>query len=363
MNPSDSAILEPPASPPVAPPPLKKPPRVAAPPQASKPPIPQPEKPPEEEKPLQERVLWSAPGWLVSMVAHLIVLVVLALCVIPPPPEWSGTQISADAALPPETLVEAVEFKLEQFTEAPAVASQAFAAAMDVSSVAVGGESMAAVATEVELGDVDVGGIETSLFGASGTALKESGGPKGEASFFGVKSSGRRFVFVVDSSNSMRNGKFDAAKEELLYAVRRLSPDQFFYVIFFDHDAERMTLTPGGEPDPTAVSATVANIKRLETWLATVKNELRTDPGDAMKFAVEMLPDAIFLLSDGQFTDRGRTERYLAENNVLNDPVDGRKPKVVINTLAFWARDGEPTMKKLAELYRGTYRFVPPNGK
>ena len=57
-------------------------------------------------------------------------------------------------------------------------------------------------------------------------------GPVGSAMFFGTKSKGDRFVFVVDNSSSMKNGKLDTARSELLKTVESLSPKQSFYVIF-----------------------------------------------------------------------------------------------------------------------------------
>src|SRR5262249_44006384 len=87
------------------------------------------------------------------------------------------------------------------------------------------------------------------------------------AQFFGVKAKGRGFVYIVDSSNSMRGGKFDAAKQELMYSLRHLSPDQAFYIIFFDANAERMMLPPDKEPPLLPVLATTPNINRVEQWM------------------------------------------------------------------------------------------------
>jgi hypothetical protein len=145
-----------------------------------------------------------------------------------------------------------------------------------------------------------------------------------------------------------------------MYAIRRLSKDQAFYIIFFDQDGERMLLPPDTEPALLPVPAVNANINRAEQWVATVVHEGRTDPFDAVKFAVEMLPDAIYILTDGKFTDRGLTERWLKNNNIIDEPIEGRRPKVVIHTICFWQKDGEETLQAIAKAYGGTYRFVPP---
>jgi hypothetical protein len=228
----------------------------------------------------------------------------------------------------------------------------------------VGGGLAAGVA--VTEGDLEVESVSDigDLFNGDGAGMNDFGmsALKG-AEFFGVKASGKKFVFVVDSSNSMKNGKFDAAKEELEYAIRRLSPEQLFYVVFFDHDAEKMLLPPDTEPPTNVVPATGMNINSFVKWMGTVKNELKTNPYEAVKFALELKPDAIYILSDGKFTDRGQTVRYLKEENVLDDPINGRRPRAIIHTIAFWQRDGEEAMKDIADTHKGTYRFVPPGKK
>jgi hypothetical protein len=164
-------------------------------------------------------------------------------------------------------------------------------------------------------------------------------------------------VFVVDSSMSMRAGKFEVACQELYDSVSRLSEEQMFYVIFFDWDACRM-FDPE-HPEPRMVRATPGNIQRLQTWMSSVELEFRTNPFDAMEFAMGLMPDAIYVLTDGEFTDRGRTVSWLKNVNLVEDEVDGIRPIVTIHTIGFYAEDNG-TLKNMADTYGGTYRFVPP---
>jgi hypothetical protein len=307
--------------------------------------------------------LRAVPSWLVSLVVHLIAFIVLALLTLP-------TIIQAERELlvisttPNAPVLESLDLmKLEPQLEdvqtetfdAPAAITLESTALDDAAAGFDGPGSY--VNTDVDA--IDVGELG-ELFGENGHAMASVAGTGRSAEFFGVKSGGRRFVFIVDSSNSMRGRKFEDAKQELVYAVRRLDKSQMFYVIFFDQDAARMFSGNGQDPEPRPVFATMENIRKLEAWLPTVKLELRTDPYDAVKFAHDLRPDAIFILSDGQFTDRGKTERFLADHNIIDDPALGRRPKVVINTIAFYSQQGEVTMKQIAEAYQGTYRFVPP---
>jgi hypothetical protein len=312
-------------------------------------------------------ILRGTPSWLVSAVFHLALILLLAIATVSLP-ENSIRQVIV-AAVTDEIEPLAIEDAFAEIepTEMPAVTLAPLAA--DAGMANLGDPAAALPASLGEIAAVStapVAGEIGDLFGDDGQGFARNDTGLGAAEFFGVKAGGRKFVFVVDSSRSMHGGKFDAALEELHYAVSKLSKDQFFYVIFFDWNAERMRFPvessrPGAlkdEPEPRAVRATAENIRNLEAWMKTVELELKTDPYEAMKFAVEMLPDAIYLLTDGMFG--GRTESYLAGNNMIEDSLDGPRPKVVIHTIGFWSDEGQLVLKRIADNYGGTYRFVPP---
>ncbi|HTN75554.1 MAG TPA: VWA domain-containing protein, partial [Pirellulaceae bacterium] len=297
----------------------------------------------------------------ISSVVHLIALLTLALCTYaelrPLEPQTLHANLAPATALEElEALTIAAPLEQAESVAAEMPTSEAMLASdvTELPSTMAGHSS--AITTDADA--VQVGEIG-ELFSEAGQGLSEVAGNGGSAEFFGVKAGGRKFVFIVDSSNSMRGRKFSEAKRELLYAVKQLDKQQMFYVIFFDRDAECMFSAPGREPEPRPLPATGENIRRLDKWLPLVENEGRTDPYDAVKIALALHPDAIFLLSDGQFTDGGRTEIYLAEKNLFDDPLEGkRRPLVTVHTIAFYSQDGEVTMKAIAKAYNGTYRFV-----
>lgn len=307
------------------------------------------------------RLLRSTPSWLVSSIVHLLAILILALCTVEElskPSDLVLVSGVSDEAEP--LLVEPVHFdaSLQNVSSisasAPSAEALGFSDVGDVSEVPTQNTGVAAGDLEVSpVGDVG------DIFGSRGSGMQAVSFGKQGAEFFGVKAAGRKFVFIVDSSNSMRDGKFDDAKQELLYAIQRLTKSQNFYVIFFDADAERMRLFPNKEAEDYAVAATVENIKRTEKWVHSVELERGTNPYEAVKFALEMLPDAIYLLTDGQFTDKGKTVRFLKDNNIIDDPVEGRRPKVVVHTVGFYSRDGEENLLSISKAYGGTYRFVP----
>jgi len=73
-----------------------------------------------------------------------------------------------------------------------------------------------------------------SICSENGSAMKSFSDQVGKmtADCFGSKAKGRRFVFVVDNSNSMTRGRFHTALNELVRTIEQMESDQYFYVIF-----------------------------------------------------------------------------------------------------------------------------------
>ena len=78
------------------------------------------------------------------------------------------------------------------------------------------------------------------LFGTEGLGMAETGNGSGATTFFGVRTEGSHFMYVVDNSNSMSNGKFENAVYELMSSIDQLSETSFFYIIF---SKEHLTAT------------------------------------------------------------------------------------------------------------------------
>jgi hypothetical protein len=163
-----------------------------------------------------------------------------------------------------------------------------------------------------DIGQLDTlpGDIGTLMAGAgdAGGGGKQ-GGPLGEAVFFGARSKGDRFVFVVDNSSSMKGGRLEAATRELLQAVDALSPKQSFYVIFVS-DLTYPMFFPQREPD--LVLATPANKQRLARWVpnAILASGNNRKLMEAMDLAAALRPHAVYLLWDGdmKYSDKVRID-------------------------------------------------------
>lgn len=137
--------------------------------------------------------------------------------------------------------------------------------------------------------------------------------PWRQASFFGIRARGQFFVYVVDCSGSMiYEDRLARAKEEVRQSVRRLVEPQKFKVIFYNEEPIAM---PGDLPR----SADLASKSQLLAWLRLIEPDGGTDPKDAMGLALAMRPDAVFLLSDGEFPEG--TVEAIGRKNARKIPV------------------------------------------
>ena len=181
-----------------------------------------------------------------------------------------------------------------------------------------------------------------STFGAGGDGLIAAAGT---ATFFGKAAQGRRFVYVCDNSNSMGRGRFETTLTELMKAVDGMSPQQSFYVIFFSDTAYRM-FHPN--PAPTLLPATKEHKDKLRGWLRTVEMCLHTRGEDAVQAALDLDPDVLSILGDGEFGDT--TESLLTAKH---------SRRTVINTFGMdiGARGAE-VFQSISAANRGAYTAV-----
>jgi hypothetical protein len=137
--------------------------------------------------------------------------------------------------------------------------------------------------------------------------------PWRQASYFGIRAQGQFFVYVVDCSGSMVDeDRLARAKEELRRSVAALQPPQRFLVIFYNDEPIPM---PGGLPRSAGLSAR----EQFLAWLRLIEPDGGTDPMGAIGNALSLRPDAVFLLSDGEFPEG--TVEAIARKNPRKTPI------------------------------------------
>lgn len=306
---------------------------------------------PNSEETVESPHLWTAllrgtPSWLVSTVLHLILCLILAWLTFPPQ-ETEELDSLAVSEVESEVSEEMTDVNVEVASAAELKTDQS--ASSDLSSLLTNASSDPL--GEISLSDIslDTGGSELSEI-VKGTGSED--GPKTPAKFFGTQAKGNRLVFVVDNSNSMGKGKFETALVELSKAIKTLGPKQRFYIIFYSDTAYPLFYP---RVMREMIPATPANVRRVGVWLSTVQMCLQTRGEDAMRIAMMLRPDVIYLLGDGRFTDK--TTEILLKNPV---------PGVVIHTLGMQLSKNEATeFAAIAKSHRGKYRDVgvTPEGR
>ena len=175
------------------------------------------------------------------------------------------------------------------------------------------------------------------------------------ASFFGTYAAGHRFVFVIDSSKSMLQGtRWPTLRRELIRAIQSLSPDQEFFVISFDSQAHPMF----GKLPPTGkfLQPTKDNIYRLNQWVGSINHGSNTLPASSIGIAMQLKPDAIFLLSDGEIRDN-----TLSELQIYNHEIDDQgkdRTLIPIHTVLLHSNVGFMTLKLIADENDGVFTPV-----
>jgi len=176
------------------------------------------------------------------------------------------------------------------------------------------------------------------------------GGGGAGTSFFGLSSKGTRFAYIVDRSGSMgQSRKLRVAMRELARSIERLPDYAYFYVVLFSADLRIPPMQRGW----TRARKTTA--RHLIRWLNQVDPGGGTHPGPAFDqvFSLDVRPDVIFFLTDGEIT--GFTAGEVAAYNA-------RGKRVIINTIAFGDPASQELLRQIAGQSGGAYRFVPTEG-
>lgn len=166
------------------------------------------------------------------------------------------------------------------------------------------------------------------------------------ADFFGLGGSvrgARKIVYVVDRSGSMTD-TFVYVQAELRRSVGALRRSQKFHVIFFNADL------PLENSPKRLVSAIGAQKENFFRFLNNVVPQGATKPGSALRRALALKPDILYLLSDGIVEARSRLAAELDQWN------HDRLTRIF--TIAYLDREGAALLEQIAREHNGEFRFV-----
>lgn len=287
-------------------------------------------------------------AFLVSLILHVSLLLVLALWVYTAGLPSNGILVTANIA---ETLDSSFELSSD-LAEEPEVAAAELSAIPEATTVSLDLE-LDSLLNKIEVAPAPRFTASLASVEVKDVAdgLKTRGRGRG-ASFFGAYAEGNRFVYVLDSSSSMRGDRWTYARNKLLDSVQALTPEQEFFVLSFDSET---TFLFNVQPKLAKFLRVEGDtVERLRRWLVSRGVALgpSTRPAEALKFALGMQPDAIFLLSDGELKDNSL---------LMLRAINGRfssSPKIPIHTIHLFSNLGRPTLELIAQENSGTFTAV-----
>lgn len=296
-------------------------------------------------------------AFVVSLCIHLTAALVLAFCLVVSGGEGTSSllvSLESETNAAPELSAIVIENRSEQVPNPepieslvpeldPTLAAEIAVPEID-QRIGTVGSLKSALASQVKLASASAGAA----------APTKSDKSKTGAIFFGTEAYGNRFVFVIDSSGSMRGPRWDALYAELMRAIQALSEDQEFFIISFDSTAHPMF----GEPPPQGkfLHPDSKSIARVSNWMRSIQLGHQTLPSGAVGIAIALKPDAVFLLSDGEINDN--TIRDLRVWNREQEDDGSVKPRIPIHTVLLHSQIGYATLEVIAQENGGIFTPV-----
>ncbi|QDV27755.1 vWA domain-containing protein [Aureliella helgolandensis] len=285
-------------------------------------------------------------AFLVSLVIHVTLLLALACWVYTAGKPSEGLLLTAEIGQSTDTKISLLpdeELPVAEFETTVLPVEPQFVLDVKLDGMIevpeVGGadqQAVSAALTSVSVRDVARG-------------LEEASSGRG-ASFFGAKAYGDRFVFVLDSSHSMKGDRWLYACNQLIDSLNGLSSGQEFFVLCFDAETTFLfNQQPARSKYYRADRETVARVKR---WLRSRTLGRATMPAEALQYALTFSPDAIFLLSDGELQDD-----TLSRLKRLNGFSSSRR-QIPIHTVHLFSAKGRGTLRRIARENSGSFTPV-----
>lgn len=286
-------------------------------------------------------------AFLSSLVFHIGLLLLLALCVYTAGKPSHGLMLDADIGESESVALDLIQtFDIEPQAEQPQAEQATAEMSIDVELPNLLQEPALSSDPQQDfsLASVTMEDVSQNL------SIKGRG--RG-ASFFGSYAQGNRFVYVLDSSRSMKGDRWTYACNQLIDSLNSLSPGQEFFVLCFDLETSFLFNANPNRIKFSVIDDTV--VSRVRNWLRSRTLGRATMPAEALKYALELNPDAIFLLSDGELQDDS-----LLMLRLLNDR-HGSSRQIPIHTIHLFSLEGRFTLQQIAMENGGS--FTPISGR
>jgi hypothetical protein len=182
--------------------------------------------------------------------------------------------------------------------------------------------------------------------------VRPSGQPglgEGQTTFFDIRESADRFVYLIDSSASMYGPRMRFAASQLKASLRQLNAKQQFQVVFYNNGTHTMSLR--SKPGAAWYRATSANISDAIRFIDSASPDGGTEHGPALRQVLKYRPQVLFFLTDGsEPLTRGELESISNLNSGRT-----RIHCVKFDELGDLGLDN--WLKKLARANGGSYRY------
>jgi len=310
--------------------------------------------------------LRDAPAWALSLGTHVAAILLLGLLTFATSidrPDFllasaaDGDEFFDDFAVVDLTPVEfeAAELELTELelesTEVTEVSLDELDAPWESAEVGLADLAPGIAALPTDTAALMMGNAGGRPDASRGRGQKTDGGGKpGSAKFFGARSQGDRFAFLVDNSGSMVDGRMETTLMELQQAIGAMSAKQSFYIIFYSDQAYPMFFPNSVEQ---MTPATRDNKQRLANWLPTVEMCVGGRLNEAIEMVEKLEPHVVYLLSDGDIGSQKTMEMLTQQSD----------RKFAIHTLGMTVRNAEDAHKLLAiaQAHGGVFKPVGIN--
>jgi hypothetical protein len=138
-----------------------------------------------------------------------------------------------------------------------------------------------------------VPGVEGDPTAGQGNGNGPLTGGKTRTSIYGIPGEGNKFVYVFDRSESMYGRQLESAKAELIGSLEHLERLNQFAIIFYNNGQSAF-------PAKRLAFGNDAGRKQARSYIGGITATGATNHFPALMKAVQLSPDVIFLLTDGE---------------------------------------------------------------